>query len=286
MTAKKRRPDKAKQGWQRTGEIQSLFLYCYARDDEFGKSLEALFAQMPTTLLEFLARYPRFFEVETRAHYVEMDSDCSAYLAAIADLAESVGLERFRVTGSGGMTIGNRAYGEVLIHKWICQKAVAQSQGRELSPRAFNGAFGYGGIEPNIAETDSPPDVSFTIDEKWSPQTEPPAVVKTRLLELALDQIVTQVDHIADEASARGYSFNASKKACRDVTWLFWKLRFGMGYTKIQQRWNGATSSPELIANDPLVGINDLTQVCATTVAKAIVKRADALSIDRTGWSN
>jgi hypothetical protein len=135
-----------------------------------------------------------------------------AYLAALARLARSYGLDRWQPAMP-------RSYGEILVHKWCTLRA-----GYGLGPRRFADAVGSlsGWVPRRALQPDARrmPVPSWPL--AWDPRQEPYAAARTRLRS-AVD---AELKAIRDEWQAvAGFAFRLPPSTDRDARWLFQRLR-------------------------------------------------------------
>jgi hypothetical protein len=186
--------------------------------------------------------------------------------------------------------------------RWVAWFRLGLIPHREFSARDF-GAIHPWPIPPNpsdyytflvsifgshVAQLMCKEDHSMTIQisDEWYPGLESAAASKQRILAEADRQVTAAQDRILSHATDRGFMFPTRRELERDLMWLFWKLRHGLSYGRIVQRT--AIEHPDWLRKgrkDRRVLVRDSSDD-TRLVQKAILRVAEYLHIDRSGWEN
>jgi len=212
--------------------LRGAFLEHYAEDGEFGRALEDFYTNCGAPLRGFLAQRPAVWDVQELAEgRAPLAAWAALYLSQLERVARRYGLARLGpITGD---VVVRPSTGVDQIHDWCNRRAEeAATSGRVLPPTAFN-AISFVGR----ADIDTVRRVTF--EGTWDPQREAPGDALRRLRQEADQQLRRQLDAIAQEAESFGFIFLDLDTAARDLTWLFWKTRFRLSYSKIAQRTYG-----------------------------------------------
>jgi hypothetical protein len=293
MSTGRRRPRPATLDWEARWGLTQPYVHFYDQDREFRRAIMELYEARCATQEPFLARAYDVWDVH-QATWADWQPPlpsaewARAYLAAVAGTAKRFGLQRLgkppRVSGDKPQP----SYGERLIHGWCSRRARARQAGRDWPPERFSWGVQAGGARPELGDVivDGRPHplVPVQIEVEWDPRSETKAEAKKRLLSEAGRRIDAELERIAVAAEGSGYRFPDRDNAGRDLTWLFWKVRHKLSYGRIVKR--SRRGHPEWLrkGRKAIKGVPAAESPDNELVKRAVVRMADAVGIDRTGW--
>jgi hypothetical protein len=218
--------------------FQHILTSHYGRDSEFAQALIGLSA-----LASVAPELPSHIDdVEESDHSAVIE-----YASAVRSTASTFGIDHI-------------PDGRQLIHTW-CRERVRL--GDDWPPTEFSAGITVMGDVPTLST-----DLTELARARWDPMRESWSDARARLRKLVDDEL----ERVAAGAEHAGLVFHDSRPnlLTRDITWLFWRLRFRLSYSAIAKRAH-------------LGGADVSDRNPAERVRRAVERAALAMGIDQTG---